>query len=324
MLTLGIIGAGIMGERLLRAAQGHPGVHVAGIWDPAAGALARLGASGPAPPALASADAVIAAAECVYIASPPATHLVHARAALASGKAVFCEKPLAVDLPDAELFLAEAAGARVAVNFPFASSLAVEQLGRWLAGVAPEAVAIDVAFATWPRGWQHAAATWLDGQAQGGFTREVVSHFLFLARRLFGPLALLEATVDRPDPARSERAVAARLQAGPVPMTLAGGVGTTTEDDRNGFTVTGPFGAVRLRNWATAERLGAAGWQADPATIPHEQARPLVLQRQLEAVGHLVRGEPHALATLAEAFEVQAVVEAILRSGPGDAASDRG
>ena len=309
MLKLGIIGAGIMGERLVRAAHGQPGVTITGIWDPAASALARLDA-----PALPSAAAVIAAADCVYIASPPATHLPHARAALASGKAVFCEKPLAVDMADAERFTADASSARVAVNFPFASSLAVEQLGRWLAGSEPEAVTIAADFATWPRGWQHAAATWLDGPAQGGFTREVVSHFLFLARRLFGPLRLLEASCHIPDPARSERAVTARLHAGIVPVTLTGAVGSTTEDDRNSFTVTGSSGAVRLRNWATAERLGPGGWQPDPAAIPHEQARPLVLQRQLDAVARMTHGEPHRLATVAEAFEVQTVVEAILRS----------
>ncbi len=312
MLKLGIIGAGIMGERLLRAALGQPGVAVSGVWDPVASALARLGAD-PGVPALASADAVVAAADCVYIASPPATHLPHARAALAAGKAVFCEKPLAVDVQDAERFLTEAADARAAVNFPFASSLAVERLDSWLAEIEPEAIAIEVAFATWPRGWQHAAATWLDGPAQGGFTREVVSHFLFLARRLFGPLTLLEATAEFPDPARSERAITARLRAGALPVTLTGAVGSTAEDDRNRFTVTGAAGAVRLRNWATAERHGPTGWQPDPAAIPHEQARPLVLQRQLDAVARMTRGEPHGLATVAEALEVQRVVEAILR-----------
>ncbi len=312
MMKLGIIGAGIMGERLLRAAQGQAGIAISGIWDPAAPPLQRLAAELPGLPVLATPDEVVAAADCVYIASPPATHLAHARAALAAGKAVFCEKPLAVDVADAGRFLAEAAGRRVAVNFPFASSLAVEQIEHWLTALSPDEVAIDVAFATWPRGWQHAAASWLDGPGQGGFTREVVSHFLFLARRCFGPLTLVDARAEFPDPARSERAVAARLRAGSLPVTLTGSVGSTPEEDRNSFTISGPSGAIRLRNWATAERLGTAGWQADPAAIPHEQARPLVLQRQLQAVAEMTRGGPHRLATVAEACEVQTVVEAIL------------
>jgi predicted dehydrogenase len=319
MIGLGIIGAGIMGERLLRAAQGQDSVRIAGVWDPAAEPIAHLASELPGTPMLASAADVIAAADCVYIASPPATHLAHARAALAANKAVFCEKPLAVDIADATAFMAEAGNSRTAVNFPFASSLAVEQLGRWIADGAvgaPETLVISVAFANWPRGWQHAAAGWLDGAAQGGFTREVVSHFLFLARRLFGPLALLRAQARFPLPGRSERAIIAHLTAGAIPVMLTGSVGNTTEDDSNSFTVTGPSGAVRLRNWATAERMTEAGeWEADPAAIPHAVARPLVLQRQLDSVARMTRGEPHPLATLHEAFEVQTMIEAILHQG---------
>ena len=308
MVRLGIIGAGIMGERLLRAAQGHGGVRIAGVWDPAEAATARLAAALPGTPVCATAAAVIDGCDCLYIASPPATHLLHARAALAAGRAVFSEKPLATDIADAAAFVAETAGARVAINFPFASSPAVEQLAGWLG--TPGHVAIDVGFATWPRGWQHAAASWLDGPAEGGFTREVVSHFLFLARRLLGPLHLLRAEAAFPEPGRSERQITAELLAGGVPVWLAGAVGHTAADDTNSFTVNG---AVRLRDWAFAERLGEDGaWHGDPHAMPHAEARPLVLQRQLDGVARMTSGEPHTLATVGEAFEVQTVVEAIL------------
>lgn len=316
-MKLGILGAGIMGERLLRAAQGHATVTVSAIWDPAEQATARLAADIPGLPVAASAEAVIAGADCVYIASPPATHLAHARAALAAGRAVFCEKPLAADVADATAFAREAAGARVAVNFPFASSFPVQRLRDWIGEGAvgtPETLAIRTDFATWPRGWQHAAAVWLDGTAQGGFTREVVSHFLFLALRQFGKLDLLSARAGFPEAGRSERAIAARLTAGALPATLDGTVGEVAEDDTNSFTVTGTTGTVRLRNWATAERLVEGAWQGDPDAIPHAEARPLVLQRQLQAVAAMTRGEAHPLATLEEAFAVQRAVEAILRS----------
>ena len=314
-IKLGIIGAGIMGERLLRAAQGHPSVTVSGVWDPASAALTRLAGELPGLLVAVSAAEVIAGCDCVYVASPPATHLQHARAALAAGRALFCEKPLATDVADGAAFLAEATGARAAVNFPFASSPAVERLSSWLPGIGePERVQIAVAFATWPRGWQHKAASWLDGPAEGGFTREVVSHFLFLAQRLLGPLTLVDAAARFPEAGRSERSIEATLRVGAVEVGLAGSVGTTSADDSNSFTLTGPGGAIRLRDWAFAERLGADGaWQDDPQAMPHAEARPLVLQRQLEGVARMTRGEAHGLATLAEAFEVQSVVEAILQ-----------
>ena len=324
MVRLGIIGAGIMGERLLRAAQGHASVAVSGVWDPAPAALARLGTLAPA---AASAEAVIAGCDCVYVAAPPGSHLVHARAALAAGKALFCEKPLATDVADARAFLAEAASARAAVNFPFASSPSVERLGSWVAGLGqPERLEIEVAFATWPRGWQQDAARWLDAPAEGGFTREVVSHFLFLARRLLGPLSLQSASVQFPQPGRSERRVAAQLQAGAVPVRLTGTVGETDADDSNRFTVTAACGSVRLRDWAFAERLDGA-WHGDPDAMPHAQARIVVLQRQMDGVARMTQGEPHGLATLQEAFDVQSMVEAILGSkdvGSKDAGSKDG
>ncbi len=318
-VALGIVGAGIMGERLAGAALGHAGdvVRLAGIWDPSAEAMARIAAAFPDLPRLDSAAAVIAACDCLYIASPPSSHLAHARAALAAGKAVFCEKPLAVDVADARAFVAEA-GNRGAVNFPFASSFGVAALRRWIGeGVVgtPRRIAIEVAFATWPRSWQMDAAGWLDATAQGGFTREVVSHFLFLSRRLGGPLAGLKATAEYPEAGRSERRIAASLTAGALPVTLAGSVGTTEKDDHNIWMIEGDAGAVRLRDWSIAERRMADGsWQPDPEALPNEKMRPLVLRRQLEGVAALVRGEPHHLATLAEALEVQEVVEAILKS----------
>ncbi len=192
-LTIGIIGAGIMAERLLGAIHGATDspVRVAAIWDPAPAALDRIGAAFPAVPRVADSAAVVAASDCVYVASPPASHLGYARAALAAGRSVFCEKPLAIDRADARAFVAEARGAG-AVNFPFASSPGVATIERWIAAGAvgtPRALTVAVAFARWPRPWQADAARWLDARGEGGFTREVVSHFLFLARRQLGPLA---------------------------------------------------------------------------------------------------------------------------------------
>ncbi|MEI6201058.1 MAG: Gfo/Idh/MocA family oxidoreductase, partial [Enhydrobacter sp.] len=102
-VAIGIIGAGIMGERLLTAIlQQNPELlHACGIWDPAPAAMQRMAKTFPQVPRLADAAAIIAASDCVYVASPPASHLGHARAALAAGKRFFGEKPLAVDVADA-------------------------------------------------------------------------------------------------------------------------------------------------------------------------------------------------------------------------------
>jgi predicted dehydrogenase len=316
-VAIGVIGAGIMGERLLTAIlQQKPELlHACGIWDPAPAAMERMAKTFPQVPRLVDAAAIIAASDCVYVASPPASHLGHARAALAAGKSFFGEKPLAVDVADARAFVAEA-GDRGAINFPFASSPAVAEIRSWIdAGEigTPRRIEIEVGFATWPRSWQADAAGWLNKPMQGGFTREVVSHFLFLSRRLVGPLQDLKGTAAFPDAGKSERHIAATLRAGTVPVTLAGAVGQTTKDDHNIWMLEGDKGAVRLCDWSIAERRRPDGtWQRSPDALPNAQARPLALKRQLEGVAKLARGEPHHLATLAEAFDVQQIVEGIL------------
>lgn len=311
-IALGIIGFGIMGERLLRAALDHAAAHVVvtGVWDPAPGASMRLAGVSAAVPMLGSAAEVIDACDCLYVATPPAAHIALAEQALGAGRAVFLEKPLATDLAAARAFVARAGSARAAVNFPMASSPAVAQLAAWRAGITPETLAIDVAFATWPRGWQREAASWLARRAEGGFTREVVSHFLFLTQRQLGPLALHDAGTDYPPGDGSETAIRAHLTAGGVPVTLTGGVGTTTQDDHNTWLLND---SIRLRDWSFAERFGPDGrWTQAPDALPNERMRPLVLRGQLAGVAAMTRGEPHVLATLREALDVQEIVESIL------------
>jgi len=93
-------------------------------------------------------------------------------------------------------------------------------------------------------------------------------------------------------------------------VTLLGGVGTTAKDDHNTWMLNG---RIRLRDWSFAETLGADGtWAQAPDAQPNEKMRPLVLRGQLAGVAAMTRGEPHHLATLREALEVQEVVEAIL------------
>ena len=317
-VALGIVGFGIMGERLLRAALNHDAavIRPVAVWDPSPAAAARLAEIAPGLPMLGSAAEVIAACDVLYIASPPSSHIAHAEAAFAAGKAAFLEKPLASDLAAARRFVAaaEAAGVRAAVNFPMASSPAVAQLTAWRVELgAPQALSISADFATWPRGWQQAAASWLAKREDGGFTREVLSHFLFLTRRQLGQLALQHAEATYPAGDGAETAIRAALIAGGVTVTVTGSVGQTAADETNEWRLAGPGGAIRLRNWSIAEKQAADGsWHTAPDALPNEKMRPLVLKGQLDKLAALTRSEAVNLATLREALEVQEIVEAIL------------
>lgn len=324
-VKLGIIGAGIMGERLLRAALDAPDlVQVSGVWDPSGAALDRVSPLGAT--RADSAAALLERAECVYVASPPGSHLGHARAALDAGRAVFLEKPLAVDVAEAREFVQQYQNARAAVNFPFASSPSVARMNTLRQDGALGSVRglhIRVAFARWPRGWQQDAAAWLDRPEEGGFTREVVSHFLFLCLRLLGPpLSVLDSQVER-GPSGTERRVQARLDAAGIPATLLGEVGTTEAEDENAWELRG-VASVRLRDWSLVERQRPDDtWAPDPEALPNARLRPLVLRRQLEGVAAMTLGAPHQLATISEALQVQEVAEAMLAGRPGPEATRR-
>jgi predicted dehydrogenase len=268
---LGIIGCGIMGERIVRATLAHDPalIRLTALWDPDPAARARLGVDLPDLPFVDDADDVIDRAETVYIASPPATHLDHARAALDARRAVFTER-----------------------------------------------LEIAARFAQWPRDWQMDAADWLAKRHEGGFTREVVSHFLFLARRFAGPLELqsARAVFSRGDGA--ETAIEAELTAGGLPLRLTGDVGEVDHSDHNLWVLHGSNGSVRIRDWSLAERLMPDGsWTGDPDAPSHAEARPLILKRQVEKLAAMARGAPHDLASVGEALNVQTVVEGILASG---------
>ena len=66
-ISLGLIGAGIMGERMLRAALDQPAtaLRVSGIWDPSTDAMERIAAALPAVPRQPDAAALIRPREIV-------------------------------------------------------------------------------------------------------------------------------------------------------------------------------------------------------------------------------------------------------------------
>ncbi|MGI9479638.1 MAG: Gfo/Idh/MocA family protein [Hyphomicrobiaceae bacterium] len=320
-VKLGFIGFGIMGERLARAALNHDATTlvVSGVFDPSPAAVDKMKDIDSTITRFDDAAAVIEASDCLHIASPPASHLAYLQQCDTAGKAVLCEKPLSTDRVAASAVVRDlvARGMRAGVNFPFASSFAVDHIQRWMADGtvgAPQRVDIELAFAAWPRTWQMDAISWLDGCDEGGFTREVGSHFLFLSRRVFGELNLRAATCRYPGDARSERSITAQLHAGEMPVHMTGGVGTTEKDDHNTWTLTGTNGRVRLRDWSYAECEVDGTWQAPADALPNEKARPLILKRQLDKVAAMTRGEATNIASLEEALEVQNIVEAILEA----------
>jgi len=315
---MAVIGLGVVGGRMLEQAALSPGIQVVSAWDASPAARTAAAARYPGVPLVGGAQAAIERldVDLVYVAVPPLAHAEWVRHAVSAGKAVFCEKPLGVDVTTSEALVDEVvrSGLPQAINFPFASSAAVDALARTVGDPAfgLSAIEIRVRFHEWPRAWQ-AGATWLQRAEQGGFTREVLSHFVWLLQRLRGSLTLRGACVSRPASlaGAAETAISATIDAGGVPVTITGAVGGATPD-RIEARFIGAASEWVLTDWYRLEVVDAQAAGGRPVPGLPDDPRQAAYQRQLAQVHAMLSGAPHCLPGFADALAVQRVVEAML------------
>lgn len=325
ILNIGLIGLGVMGQRMLARLQGHARLRAAWVWDANPAAVAATLAAYPQLRAATSAADLIAqpGLASLYIATPPQAHIALSEAAFDAGLAVFCEKPLTVDFDAARASIAriERDRLRAAVNFSLASAPGLAGLQRAFGAAAKlplgslQEVTLEVGFAAWPRPWQAAAGAWLAERAEGGFTREVLSHFVFALQRVLGRAEVLESRVDYPADGRgAETALSATLRADGVPVRITGQVGPAVDvPDRNRMLWQASAGAIELREWFSQARQqrGDGVWQP-LAQGESEALRGAAQADQLDQWVALIEGRSHSLPGFAEALAVQETVEALL------------
>ena len=314
--TMAIIGLGIMGRRMLENALQHPAFEISGVWDPSASSVASTLAVMPHAPVAASAQAAMAGADVVYLACPPGPRKTYALQAAAAGQGVFMEKPLGTDNAQSRDLLAQLRQARLpgVVNFTQAASRGFEELHRAIdAGETGDILGIDIVvnYPAWPRAWQK-DADWLRLRHEGGYTREVISHFLFLAGRFMGPLTLQQAWPRYPqDPTLCELDMLARLTtADGRPVTVMATTGGQ-QPDRQEVTVRGSRMNHQFREFYQLWRSDGGPWK-EALDWSTEDPRTSALQRQLSEVDAWLKGQAHKLATAEEALAVQELVEAML------------
>ena len=315
---IALVGLGVMGRRMIGRLIQHDGFRITAIWDPSAEACAAAAREAPGAAIVAGPAAIAARTDtgCIYIASPPASHPALCHLAFDAGKAVFCEKPLTHDMAAGEALAARVARERrpAAVNFSFASSSsfqAIEAAARGGELGALRRIEISASFARWPRDWQQ-AGPWLSERVEGGFAREVLSHFVFATQRLTGPLRLGAARVAYPDDGRSaETALNATLSGGGIEVAIDAAIRGSVSDT-NLWTVIGETGAIRMRDWYALERRDATGVWKPAMAGGVEDLRAQAGQRQLDQLAALLEGRAQTLASFSEALDVQRTIEAML------------
>lgn len=310
-----IVGLGIMGRRMLERMQAHPAFEPVALWDPDGAACEAALEMAPGARIAANAEEAMAEAALVYLACPPVPRSAYALRAARAGRAVFLEKPLGVDIAESEALVAglASAGVPAAVNFTQAAGAALTGVSEAARnGALGDVLGVDivVTYAHWPRAWQ-VSADWLRYRAEGGMTREVISHFLFFSERILGPLRVVWARPAYPeDPARCETHMLARLEAADGrPVTVMASVGGA-QPDRQELTVKGAKASRRVTDFYV-DAMSDGGPFAEVAARP-EDPRAVSLAAQLDDLDLCLRGAPNRLATPDEALRVQRLVEAML------------
>lgn len=311
-----VIGLGVMGQRMLGNMHKYAGFEPVVVWDPDAKACADTQARYPQLRiAKAAADAVASAdVDCVYIACPPQFHAEHALNTFAAGKAVWCEKPLGVDIAQsADLAsAAERSGQVNIVNFSLANAIATTELEGLLASAElgdVQHIDLRLHFARWPRDWQAAAAEWLAYRHEGGFTREVVSHWIYLTARVLSMPTLQVAHCRYPEGELAETHLLAMLDVGGVPFSISastGGVGPDIVE----YTVQGSRRGFRVRDWNVPLISEGHAWVPHRADVA--DPREAGYEMQLDNAARAVAGESHRMPDFRMALEVQRVIEAML------------
>ena len=314
-IKVAIIGLGIMGRRMLSHMRRHKNFEPDYLWDPNQSACQRATLLDSKSCIMDSASDAISQADLVYLACPPAVRELYAIEAAAAGKALFLEKPFGINIDDSARMMGrlKSYDVPIAVNFTQASGivltdlLAAEKRGDMGALLG---VDIVVTYSDWPRLWQR-DADWLRFRAEGGMTREVISHFLFFSERVLGPLSLLSAHTTYPvDRSLCETGVLARLvsekkQEVSILATVGG-----AQPDRQEVTVKGTKTSRRVTDFHRDSI--SEGRDFTYLREPPEDPRATSLKAQLDDLSLHLASKPNRLATMEEAFRVQTLVEGIL------------
>lgn len=302
-----------MGRRMLEHMGLHDRFSPTLLWDPSPEACAQAAKLAPSSLIASGADDVIAGCDLVYLACPPAPRKRYALAAAAAGKAVFLEKPLGVNVEESRDLVDQLkrSGVVSAVNFTQAGGEALATIVGDAKAGAPCGIDIVVTYPRWPRAWQ-IDADWLRFRAEGGYTREVISHFLFFSSRLLGPLRMIWSQPTYPsDPSLCESHIAARLEnADGVPVSVFASVGGA-QPDRQEMTIKGSNHSYRVAEFHMLSRSDNGPFVEVYPAPPDPRA--VSLKAQLDALDRALAGKAHKLATVEEALHVQELVEAMLQ-----------
>lgn len=251
--SVGIVGCGVIGQRLAKAFDQVEGTSIVAVCD-----LDRQKSE-----ELASTYQVrtyVDAEEMVknedldilYIGIPPKYHYSMVKLATTQNLHIICEKPLAESSQVGRRMvnLVEQAKVCSAINLPFRYTPGFRRMIEiYQSGELGIIRRVDLVFRfpKWPRIWQD--VDWLKTREQGGPLREVGTHFLFALLELFGSISRVMAWLDYPVPDQYERTAVGMMETQQGIPVLFDLLTDTKDEEENIITLHGSKKSISLVDW---------------------------------------------------------------------------
>ena len=311
IMNIGIIGAGVVAERIINAAKAHPRAKIKGIHDINIERLKEIKDKY----GIESVKSYIELLDdedidIIYLAVPPKYHYPIALDIFNSGKHFICEKPLANSTEEAKTMyeLSEKMNIITAMNFPTMYTKAFEKMESLIKeGFIGDLVRVEFQgyFAQWPRLWQQ--NNWIATREQGGFTREVITHYIQIIQRLFGDIEQILSFIEYPkDINKSETSIIAKGKVNAIPV-LINAISNIGMEEELSFKIFGSKGTIFLKNW---RELWISNENGNMERFEIEETSNLV--ELLHNVFKAIDGEPSNIVDFHEGYRTHRVIESLL------------
>lgn len=309
--TIGIIGAGVMAERLINASMSHPDAKVKGIYDKDMDRMLEISRKywldGYSSYEKMLDDSEI---DIIYLAVPPKYHYYYGVDIFKSNKHFLCEKPLANSREEAVTMakFSNREDVVYAMNFPTIYRSAYKKIKELLDENAIGHVLrleFHGYFREWPRPWQR--NPWIVTREQGGFTREVVTHYIQLMQRLFGDIEGIKSFVNYPtDEYRSEKSLLAKANIRDIEV-LINCISNIGMKEKLEFNIIGANGTISLRNWS---ELYLSKKNNSPEKVELEEIDSLI--NLFDNLFRAIEGKTADIVDFKEGCRTHRVIEEIL------------
>lgn len=311
-IGLGIIGLGAIGERLMPVFLKHPRTKIVGVFDTDESRMVYIHEKFDIE-TVTSYAALIAdeSIDMIYIAVPPKYHHEIALKVMAAGKHVFCEKPLAGTIEEAKEMadVSEKSTVVNGMNFPLYYGYAYNQLKKHLVEDtlgSIKRIELSGRFPVWPRPWQH--NNWIDTKEEGGFTREVFTHFVQLIHASFGIIENLNAYPEySKDKSKAEIGLIGVGNIGDIKVLFNGMTGVDQVEDLN-LTIYGSNGSLEVVNWRDLFLTLNSGERTFIEPEPVDATYELI-----DSLYRAIDGEDSALVSFKAGYETTKIIETLLK-----------